>query len=85
MRHSCDCFPPPLLSSAEATNALVHCVVGYGDSCFQPNRQYAEIAKDVTELLDHLELPRAAILGYSSGEHMRGCAVNHPIIVCLCR
>lgn len=50
---------------------------GYGDSCFHPNRQYSDVAADVTELLDHLQLERAAVVGYSSGgPNAMACAAN---------
>lgn len=50
---------------------------GYGDSCFHANRQYSDVADDVTELLDHLQLERAAVVGYSSGgPNAMACAAH---------
>ena len=62
---------------------------GYGDSCFLADRTYADMAADVTELLDHLQLDRAAIVGYSSGEarHIQRltcyCTAS-PVRLCVC-
>ena len=40
---------------------------GYGHSDFFPDRSYLSWAADVTQLSDHLQLEKFAVLGYSSG------------------
>uniref|UniRef100_A0A7S1IVZ9 AB hydrolase-1 domain-containing protein n=1 Tax=Eutreptiella gymnastica TaxID=73025 RepID=A0A7S1IVZ9_9EUGL len=50
---------------------------GYGDSTFHEGRTYTSWAHDVRELVDALELPRFAVLGFSSGgPHALACAAH---------
>ena len=58
---------------------------GYGESSFHANCNYRACADDVSQLLDHLQLSRAAVLGYSSGgPNAMACAVQHPGLFSAC-
>jgi pimeloyl-ACP methyl ester carboxylesterase len=52
---------------------------GYGSSTVAPGRTFLSWADDVKELMDHLALPRCAMLGYSGGgPYAMACAVAIP-------
>lgn len=58
---------------------------GYGDSSPHPGRTYGACADDVTQLLDHLSIERAAILGYSSGgPNALSCVAHQPTRFSVC-
>jgi len=47
---------------------------GYGASSFQPNRRLTDVALDVAELADHLELEQFTVVGISGGgPHALAC------------
>ena len=52
---------------------------GYGASSPHPGRRVVDLAADVMELLDHLRIDRAAVIGWSAGgPHALAAAACHP-------
>lgn len=75
----------PSWSATEEDSEAAGCRViaidrpGYGDSCYQEHRQYKDTAMDIEQLLDHLQLAKAAVVGYSSGgPNAMACAAHIP-------
>jgi pimeloyl-ACP methyl ester carboxylesterase len=58
---------------------VAHARPGYAGSTRQPGRSVADVAADVAAILDHLELDRFAVLGWSGGgPHALACAALLP-------
>ena len=52
---------------------------GYGNSTHKPNRSILDWADDAKELIDHLELDKLYLAGYSAGgPHAAACAYRFP-------
>ena len=70
---------PVLPVAAAATDAHVRLISldrpGYGRSSYHGGRTFADFARDVGQLADHLELDTLAVAGHSSGgPHAAACA-----------
>lgn len=69
------------LNSAEGFQAIALDCRGHGksDKPHDPEKYGPELAADVVRLLDHLEIERAHLIGYSSGAFIAGkVAATHP-------
>ena len=52
---------------------------GSSDKPHDPQRYGAHMAKDVLRLMDHLQIPKAHVVGYSMGARLTGYLLaNHP-------
>lgn len=68
-----------MITESEGARVIAVDRAGYGGSCFQSDRTYGSCADEVAQLLDHLKIEKAAVLGYSSGgPNAMACAAHQP-------
>ncbi|HEX4493709.1 MAG TPA: alpha/beta hydrolase [Acidimicrobiia bacterium] len=69
--------PPPELVDELGVRVVTYDRPGYGRSDPQPDRRVADAAGDVRALLDHLDVERAALIGWSGGGPFAVATARH--------
>jgi pimeloyl-ACP methyl ester carboxylesterase len=69
--------PEPAVVDAAGVQLLTFDRPGYGGSDPQPDRRVADTPADVVALLDHLEIERAALIGWSGGGPFAVATARH--------